>query len=154
MSHFVDFAVEYDLEAMADLLAELFALESDFKPERGKQLAGLRLILDNPPLGQLFVLRVNQQVAGMANALFTVSTAEGGKVVLLEDVIVKPAWRGQKLGRLLVERVIEWAADQGVTRVTLLADRDNAPALAFYRRPGFEPSAMRVLRRVTGPATN
>jgi ribosomal protein S18 acetylase RimI-like enzyme len=32
-------------------------------------------------------------------------------------------------------------------RVTLLADKDNAPALAFYERLGFAPSAMNVLRK-------
>jgi len=136
-----------DLEAMADLLAELFTLESDFQPEREKQLRGLRLILDNPSIGQLFVLRVDGQVAGMANALMTVSTAEGCRVILLEDVIVKAVYRGQKLGRRLIEHVLEWATAKGFPRVTLLADKDNAAALSFYQRIGFEPSAMRVLRK-------
>ncbi len=143
----IDFATAADLEALADLLAELFALESDFRPERDKQLRGLRLILDNPQIGRLFVLRVDQQVAAMANALVTISTAEGGPVLLLEDVIVKAALRGGGLGRRLVEHVCEWAAGAGMARVTLLADRDNAAALAFYERLGFAPSAMRVLRR-------
>jgi len=136
-----------DLDAMADLLYELFTLESDFKPEREKQLRGLRLILDNPQIGQLFVLRVEGVIAGMANALITVSTAEGRLVVLLEDVIVKAAFRGQKLGRRLIEHVFAWAAQAGMPRVTLLADKDNTPALAFYERLGFEHSAMRVLRK-------
>jgi GNAT superfamily N-acetyltransferase len=143
----IDFAAEEDLPYMADLLAELFALESDFTPERDKQLCGLRLILDEPALGKLFVLRVDGQVAGMANALITVSTAEGGKVLLLEDVIVGRAHRGGGLGRKLVEYVLAWADEQGMTRVTLLADRDNAPALDFYRKLGFEPSNMTVLRK-------
>ena len=143
----LDFATTADLDAMADLLAELFTLESDFKPEREKQLRGLRLILDNPTIGQLFILRVDGQIAGMANALKTVSTAEGCQVVLLEDVIIRAEFRGQKLGRRLVEHVLECAAANGLPRVTLLADKDNAPAQAFYRRLGFEPSAMRVLRK-------
>ena len=145
----IDFATDDDLEPMADLLAELFTLESDFRPDRDKQLAGLYLILENPTVGQLFVLRVAGQVAGMANALFTVSTAEGRRVVLLEDVIVSKAYRGKGLGRRLVEHVLAWAAAHGLPRVTLLSDKDNAPALAFYERLGFEHSAMRVLRART-----
>lgn len=140
-------ATRADLPALADLLAELFSLESDFRPERDKQLAGLALIFDQPAMGRLFVLRVGGEVAGMANALITVSTAEGGRVLLLEDVIVSARQRGLGLGRRLVEHVCDWARTEGLTRVTLLADRDNAPALGFYERLGFQPSAMRVLRR-------
>ncbi|MDD3529142.1 MAG: GNAT family N-acetyltransferase [Gallionellaceae bacterium] len=147
MRHHVDFATPDDLPALADLLAELFSLESDFVPDRAKQLAGLRLILDHPELGRLFVLRVDGAVAGMANALITMSTVEGGRVVILEDVIVSAGLRGGGLGRRLVEHVLAWARDQGMTRVTLLADRNNPAALAFYARLGFQPSAMRVLRR-------
>jgi GNAT superfamily N-acetyltransferase len=142
----IDFAARKDLEAMADLLADLFTLESDFQPEREKQLRGLRLVLDNPQIGQLFVLRVDDQVVGMANALITVSTAEGCEVLLLEDVIVDAKFRGRKLGRRLIEHVLEWARRCGMPRVTLLADKDNTAALAFYERLEFAPSAMRVLR--------
>lgn len=147
MSIHIDQATEEDLPHLADLLAELFALESDFAPDREKQLRGLRLILDNPHLGRLFVLRVGGRVAGMANALITVSTSEGRRVLLLEDVIVSREHRGGGLGRRLVEHVLQWAKEQGMTRVTLLADRDNHPALAFYRRLGFESSHMTVLRK-------
>ena len=143
----IDIATADDLESMADLLAELFTLESDFKPERRKQIAGLRLILENPDIGRLFVVRIDGRVAGKANALFTVSTAEGCRVVLLEDVIVKASHRGSGLGHKLVEHILDWSAANGLPRVTLLADKDNAPALAFYEQLGFEYSAMRVLRR-------
>lgn len=144
---FVDFATAADLPAMADLLYELFTLESDFQPERERQLAGLRLILDTPSLGRLFVLRSGERVAGMANALVTVSTALGAPVLLLEDVIVSRAYRGGGHGRALVEHVLDWARSQGMARVTLLADRDNASALAFYAKLGFEKSAMAVRRK-------
>src|SRR5512145_1943106 len=74
------FAGTDDLPHLADLLGELFALESDFKPDRDRQLRGMRLILAEPALGRLFVLRIDGRVAGMANALITVSTAEGARV--------------------------------------------------------------------------
>lgn len=148
----IEFATCDDLPALADLLTELFTLESDFVPDRAKQLAGLRLILDNSALGRLFVLRIDGQVAGMANALFTISSAEGGRVLLLEDVIIHPAHRGQGIGRCLVEQVLAWARKEGLTRATLLADQANAPAIAFYEQLGFQVSHMKVLRKPLGGA--
>lgn len=148
MNAIVDLATQNDLPALADLLYELFSLESDFLPDRNAQLRGLQLILNTPALGRLFVLRIDGNVAGMANALITVSTAQGAPVVLLEDVIVSLSYRSHGFGRLLVEHVCDWAKQQGMTRVTLLADRDNAAALAFYDRLGFAPSAMVVRRRM------
>lgn len=136
-----------DLDQLADLLAELFTLENDFCPDHEKQLHGLRLILDNPALGRLFVLRDQGRVAGMANMLITVSTAEGCRVAVLEDVIIGNEYRGKGLGRRLVEHVLARAKTDGMTRITLLADRDNKAAMGFYRKLGFEHSQMVVLRR-------
>lgn len=143
----IDFATKDDLPHLVELLAELFTLESDFQPDPVKQLHGLRTILDEPELGKLFVLRVDGEVAGMANALITISTAEGARALLLEDVIVRREYRGSGLGRQLVEHVLKWAKWRGMVRTTLLADRDNQPALDFYRKLGFENSNMTVLRK-------
>jgi GNAT superfamily N-acetyltransferase len=135
-----------DLPALVALLGELFAQEHDFAPDPDKQLRALRLILAHPERGRLFVLRDGRRVAGMANALLTVSTAEGGPVVLLEDVIVAATHRGRGLGRQLVEHVLAWAREQGHPRVTLLTDADNAQARRFYERLGFSASGMTVYR--------
>ena len=147
----IEFADYADIEAMAALLHDLFTLESDFQPQRAKQLAALRWILDHPAHGRLFVLRDDSRVVGMANALISISTAEGGPVLILEDVIVAASHRGGGHGRRLIEHVLAWAATQGMSRVTLLADKDNAAALAFYERLGFEKSAMVVRRRRLSP---
>lgn len=132
---------------MAGLLAELFAQESDFHPDHARQLAGLRQILSHPERGQLFVARVDGEVVGMANALITISTAEGGEVAILEDVIVRERHRRLGVGRRLVGHVLDWAAGQGLRRVSLLTDAANEAAQAFYGSLGFQPSGMRVMRR-------
>lgn len=143
----IDFATSEDFPALAELLDELFALEADFNPDRDRQMTGLRLIHDHPEIGRLFVLRVDGRIAGMANALITVSTAEGRYVMLLEDVIVTRSYRGRGLGRRLVEHVCDWAKHRDLSRITLLSDRNNTAALAFYDRLGFEASAMVVRRK-------
>jgi len=143
----ISFATQADLPALCDLLTALFTLEQDFTPDRVRQTEGLHLLLNNPQFGRLFVARMDHRVVAMANVLINISTAEGGRVAVLEDVIVAQEYRGQGLGRRLVEHVLAWCTAEGLSRVTLLADRDNVPALAFYRHLGFEPSNMTVLRR-------
>src|SRR5262250_996543 len=81
-------ATEADLDELSELLGELFAQESDFRPDKDRQLRGLRLIFEQPSRGRVFVLRRNGAIVGMINLLFTLSTAEGGFVVLLEDLVV------------------------------------------------------------------
>jgi hypothetical protein len=43
------------LPQLAELLGELLALESDLRPDFVRQLRGLRIILDDPGIGRLFV---------------------------------------------------------------------------------------------------
>ena len=71
-----------DLPQLVELLVALFSEEADFDPNKAKQEHGLRMILEQPNRGRIFVLRTDHQVIGMVNLLFTISTAEGGLVVL------------------------------------------------------------------------
>jgi hypothetical protein len=81
-------ATEADLDELSQMLGDLFAQEGDFRPDKEKQLRGLRLIFEQPSRGRVFVLRRNGAIVGMINLLFTISTAEGGFVVLLEDLVI------------------------------------------------------------------
>src|SRR6185295_2398772 len=78
-------ATEADLDELSEMLGELFSQEGDFRPDKDKQLRGLRLIFEQPSRGRVFVLRRNGAIVGMINLLFTISTAEGGFVMLLTD---------------------------------------------------------------------
>jgi GNAT superfamily N-acetyltransferase len=139
-----------DVPAMLELLAELFRQERDFRPDPEKQLRALRLILANPEKGRLFVARTRGRVVGMATVLSTVSTAEGGPVLLLEDVVVSASYRGEGIGSVLVEHLLQWAGEQGFLRVSLLADADNHGAHCFYEGLDFVPSQMKLFRRSIG----
>src|SRR5437868_11682082 len=116
-------ATEADLDELSDLLGELFSEESDFRPNKEKQLRGLRLIFEQPNRGRVFVLRRDNAIVGMINLLITISTAEGGFVMLLEDLIVHQEYRGQGYGSLLLKYAIEFAKQKNFLRITLLTDR-------------------------------
>jgi GNAT superfamily N-acetyltransferase len=135
-----------DLPALADLLHDLFSQEADFRPDRVKQLRGLRLILEQPSRGRIFVLRHHDRIVGMINLLFTISTAEGGFVIVLEDLVVQKELRAHGLGSRLLDYALNFAREKGFLRLTLLTDRLSEDSIRFYKRHGFYLSDMVPLR--------
>ena len=144
----VEQATLEDLPQLTDLLVELFHLEGDFRPDRNKQMRGLRLILEQPNRGRIFVLRQNGMIFGMINLLFTISTAEGGFVVMLEDVIVHHDFRAKGYGSKLLAHAIQYARKKDFLRITLLTDRLNEEGQHFFRDHGFSESKMIPMRLI------
>lgn len=140
-----------DLPQLTDLLVELFAIEMDFTPDRAKQMRGLRLVLEQPNRGRIFVLRHNNVILGMINLLFTISTAEGGFVIILEDLIIHQDHRYQGYGDQLIEHAIAYAREKGFVRITLLTDRENEKAQRFFEGHGFFRSRMIPMRLLLSP---
>ena len=137
-----------DLPQLTDLLFELFTQEADFAPNRAKQMRGLRLLLEQPNRGRIFVLRSNGTILGMINLLFTISTAEGGFVIMLEDVIVHGEYRGKGFGDKLLMHAIAYAKKKDFLRLTLLTDRLNEQGQRFFKAHGFIESRMIPLRLI------
>ncbi|MDO9104042.1 MAG: GNAT family N-acetyltransferase [Methylovulum sp.] len=135
-----------DIPALCELLHILFSLEADFTPDYPAQSRGLTRIIDNPESGQIIIARQDQQIIGMVSLLFTVSTALGADVALLEDLVVMPEARNSGTGSKLLAHAIELARLRGCQRITLLTDHGNEAAQRFYQRHGFCPSAMIPLR--------
>jgi GNAT superfamily N-acetyltransferase len=135
-----------DVSPLADLLIELFTQERDFTPDREKQVRGLRLIIESPNRGRVFVARHNGKIIGMINLLITISTAEGGFVLLLEDLIIAGPYRVMGVGTKLMEHALHFAREKRFMRITLLTDEEHDHANAFYEKHGFKRSNMIPMR--------
>lgn len=135
-----------DIPRMTELLAVLFEQEEDFVPNPEKQRGGLRMLLNQPASGRVFVARSDGDIVGMVALLFTVSTVEGGRVAWLEDVVVAPELRGAGVGSKLVRHVLAFARQNGVKRINLLTDQVNTGAQRFYKQLGFQRSEMALYR--------
>jgi GNAT superfamily N-acetyltransferase len=147
-------ATEADLDELSEMLGDLFAQEGDFRPDKEKQLRGLRLIFEQPSRGRVFVLRQNGAIVGMINLLFTISTAEGGFVIVLEDLVVHKKYQGKGYGRKLLQHAIDFAKQKNFLRVTLLTDRPENVAQEFFRHHGFVESSMIPMRLWITPQQN
>ncbi|WP_263831950.1 GNAT family N-acetyltransferase [Sulfurospirillum oryzae] len=135
-----------DIERLIDLLTILFSQEAEFVPNRTLQQTGLQMILNDASIGTIFVLKSDQKIIGMVTLLWTISTALGGKVAFLEDMVVDPLWRGKGGGHALIEHAILYAEKLTCKRITLLTDTDNFKAHHFYQQFGFEASLMQPMR--------
>jgi GNAT superfamily N-acetyltransferase len=147
-------ATEADLDELSAMLGELFAQESDFRPDKHKQIRGLRLIFEQPSRGRVFVLRREGAIVGMINLLFTISTAEGGFVMLLEDLVVHKEYQAKGYGSKLLNHAIDFAKKKNFLRITLLTDRPENLAQEFFRRHGFVESSMIPMRLWITPKQN
>jgi len=137
-----------DLPALTELVMELFAISGDFTPDRTTQERGLQLVLEQPSRGRIFVVRNKDRIFGMVNLLFTISTARGGFVILMEDVVIHPQHRGQGYGSMLLRYVIDFAKQKQFKRITLLTDRISAESQTFFQKNGFDYSNMIPMRRI------
>ena len=146
-------ATEADLDELSELVGELFKQESDFRPNKEKQLRGLRLIFEQPNRGRVFVLRRDGAIVGMINLLFTISTAEGGFVIVLEDLVIHKQYQGHGYGSKLLQHAIDFARQKNFLRITLLTDRPENAAQEFFRRHGFHESSMIPMRLLLTPGS-
>jgi len=137
-----------DVPVMCDLLADLFETESDFSADRKKQANGLRLLLeDSSGRSKVFVATHDGCVIGMCSVQVIISTAEGKPAAIMEDLVVRRDHRGSGFGAALVETVQEWCLERGITRLQLLADKNNSQALTFYTNRGWRSTNLICLRK-------
>ena len=120
------------LKALVDTpnaFGRTYAEDAQFTPERWR--AGLS--------GEAarFVALIGGQDVGTASGD---SWRGRSGVAGLFGMWVAPEARGHGVGTQLVRTVIDWARLSGFERLALHVADDNGPAVAFYRRLGFEPT--------------
>lgn len=141
-------ALPDDLDILVRLLQALFSIEADFTVDEKRQRRGLALMLDGCGKHRCVkVAEIEGIVVGMCTAQMLISTAEGGMVALVEDMVVDARYRRMGIGRQLMSAIDAWAKKRGISRLQLLADRTNFPALDFYDKIGWCPTQLICLRR-------
>lgn len=122
-----------DIPGMCILLSDLFSIEADFSPDEEKQARGLScLIQDMKDTSLVVVADTGEDIIGMCTVQTLISTAEGGTVGLLEDLIVMKEHRGKGVGTELLRAISAWSGRKNMSRLQLLMDLDNRAANDFY----------------------
>ncbi len=144
----IEIAKINDIPKLSNLLTTLFSQEIEFIPNAKSQEAGLKEIIQNPSIGEILTIRKGDEIIGMVSLLYSVSTALGGKVATLEDMVIAPEFRQNGFGTKLLQKAIEHVQSIGALRITLLTDCDNEIAIKYYEENGFTKSSMIPLRQI------
>lgn len=92
----------------------------------------------------LLVVRDGERIVGMAT-LYIIQKLER-RTSYLEDVIVSSEYRGQGLGKRLIEEVIRMAQERGAKAISLTTQSKRVAANKLYESAGFMKRDTNVFR--------
>ncbi len=102
------------------------------------------------PRAHALLAELGGTVAGMAVFFYSFSTFTGRPSLYVEDVFVRPAFRGRGIGRGFFQRLAARAVNERCGRMEWSVLDWNQPALDFYRALGAEPRAGWTTLRLVG----
>jgi GNAT superfamily N-acetyltransferase len=112
---------------------------------------GAALFCDNP---RLFceIAEWNGEGVGFAVWFLNFSTFSGRHGIYLEDLFVRPAFRGKGIGKALLADLARTCVKNGWSRLQWSVLDWNAPSIAFYKSLGAVLMDEWTVCRLNGPA--
>lgn len=124
-----------DLKRVLELIKELAEYEKGLDQVSNTLEAMERDGFGQAPVFGFFVAQSQERLVGLALYYYRYSTWKG-KRLYLEDIIVTKTCRGQGIGQLLFEKVMEKAREESCTGMMWQVLDWNEPAINFYKKYG------------------
>ena len=107
------------------------------------------IFVDNP---RVFcdVVDVDGEIAGMAIWFLNYSTWQGKHGIYLEDLFIKPEFRGKGYGKALLQHLAKVCDERGYGRFQWWVLDWNSPAIEFYKSLGAVAMDEWTVYRVSG----
>ena len=113
----------------------------------------LREVLFGPsPAAEVVLGFEGAEPVGIAIFFHNFSTFLGKRGLYLEDLFVKPEYRGRGYGRRLLAHLAALAIERGCGRMEWSVLDWNTPAIGFYQKLGAVPMEEWTVFRLTGDA--
>ncbi len=106
-------------------------------------------IFDKQKAEVIFALEDEKEV-GFALFFHNFSTFLGRAGIYLEDLYVKPEYRGKGYGKAILKKLASLAVERGCGRLEWWCLDWNKPSIDFYLSLGAEPMADWTVYRITG----
>jgi GNAT superfamily N-acetyltransferase len=141
-----------DVALVAQLVRELAEYERLGHAAVATEADLRRELFGERPAAEVLVAEVDGEPAGFALFFHSFSTFLGRRGLYLEDLFVRPAYRGLGLGRHLMAALARIAVQRGCGRFEWSVLDWNAPAIGFYRQLGATGMEEWTVQRLEGDA--
>ena len=112
----------------------------------------LETIFTSDPKVFCDLVEVDGEIAGMAIWFLNYSTWQGKHGIYLEDLFIKPEYRGRGYGKALLKHLAKICDEKGYGRFQWWVLDWNSPAIEFYRSLGAVAMDEWTVYRVSGQA--
>lgn len=129
-----------DRPLLKALLEEFYETDAVLHPlPASYHEAALEELFSGWSMQRAYVLETETAPAGYALLSLKYSHEAGGMELWVEELYVRPAFRGLGLGRAFFATLLEEADREGIARIRLEVEPENIRAAALYARMGFHP---------------
>ena len=150
------FLIREATEADVPLILEFIRGLAEYEKLADKVVATEEVIRESlfgrKPYAEVLIAEADGDSAGFALFFHNFSTFIGRPGIYLEDLFVKPQYRGRGFGKALLVRLAALAAARGCGRVEWAVLNWNRPAIEFYESIGAVPMNEWTVYRLTGEA--
>lgn len=127
-------------DAQLDEVLALMRLYCDFynvAPREDALRSLSRTLIDDPAReGMQLLARSQGEAIGFATVFWSWSTADAGRIGVMNDLFVLDEARGRGAGAALIEACARLCRERGALRLAWQTAPDNRPARALYERIG------------------
>ena len=153
-----------DYNSLCKLFDEIDALHRDHLPHLFQKPGGaareqdyyLGLIADENVA--LLVAEADEKLVGFGHTIvrdtpvFPVFVPR--RYAIAEGIVVKSGFQNHGIGRILMDKMQEWATTKGATSIELNVYEFNETAISFYERLGYQTLSRKMSKEITKDKTD
>jgi ribosomal protein S18 acetylase RimI-like enzyme len=140
----VRLAVREDIPRLVALMAEFYA-EAGYPLPVDPATRTFAALLDDPRLGRVWLMEAGGEPAGYVVLTVSFSMEYGGLRGFIDDLFVRPGFRGRGLAAAALAELRRTAEEMGVRALLVEVGPDNDTAQRVYRRIGLEDTGHMLL---------
>ncbi|GAB5523026.1 MAG: GNAT family N-acetyltransferase [Roseivirga sp.] len=129
-------ATPEDIDLLCEMIMEIAAYLGQQSFVKTSKTELLNAGFGENPLFEAIIAEYEGTTAGYVSYTINYSIWLGVSYINIDDVFVKAAFRGKKIGQALMQEIRKLSKEKGIQRVKWEVEKENTAAIRFYEKLG------------------